>query len=43
MGKEAGKSMGTVDERVKKIIGEQLPKPVSWKTLAPTRSILLSW
>ena len=24
MGKEAGKSMGTVDERVKKIIGEQL-------------------
>jgi len=24
MGKEAGKSMATVDERVKKIIGEQL-------------------
>jgi acyl carrier protein len=24
MGKEAGKAMGTVDERVKKIIGEQL-------------------
>ena len=24
MGKETGKSMGTVDERVKKIIGEQL-------------------
>ena len=24
MGKEPGKSMGTVDERVKKIIGEQL-------------------
>jgi acyl carrier protein len=24
MGKEMGKSMGTVDERVKKIIGEQL-------------------
>jgi acyl carrier protein len=24
MGKEAGKSMSTVDERVKKIIGEQL-------------------
>ncbi len=24
MGKEAGKSMNTVDERVKKIIGEQL-------------------
>jgi acyl carrier protein len=24
MGKEVGKSMGTVDERVKKIIGEQL-------------------
>ena len=24
MGKEAGKPMGTVDERVKKIIGEQL-------------------
>ena len=24
MGKEAGKGMGTVDERVKKIIGEQL-------------------
>jgi acyl carrier protein len=24
MGKEAGKFMGTVDERVKKIIGEQL-------------------
>jgi acyl carrier protein len=24
MGKEAGKSMGTVDERVTKIIGEQL-------------------
>jgi len=24
MGKEQGKSMGTVDERVKKIIGEQL-------------------
>jgi acyl carrier protein len=24
MGKEAGKAMGTVDERVRKIIGEQL-------------------
>ena len=52
MGKEVGKSMATVDERVKKIIAEQLgveedevtPEGAfrrrSW---APIRSIRLSW
>ena len=51
MGKEAGKSMGTVDERVKKLSVSSSeskrmrsrPKPASWKISAPTRSIRLSW
>ena len=51
MGKEVGKSMATVDERVKKIIAEQLgveedevtPEAISSKTWAPIRSIRLNW